>query len=109
MIHGRRTLSDTATVNYYDPESAGSVTEADQSRLYFFRPLRDGYVVSYEFLYEPGSVIVHPSIDRLGFLLEPEGVKVHWMTAGGTDLSSACPPTTRRRSPPIVAAPGRSP
>ena len=56
MIHGRRTLADTTTVNYYDPESAGSVTEADQSRLYYHRPLRDGDVVTYEFLYEPGQV-----------------------------------------------------
>ena len=51
------------------------------------RPLRDGDVLTYEFLYEPGQVMVHPALDRLAFLLEPEGVKVHWMTAGGSDLS----------------------
>ncbi len=87
VIHGRRTLVDTKAVNYYDTESAGSVTEADQSRLYYHRPLRDGDVLTYEFRYEPGQVLVHPAIDRLAFLLEPGGVKLHWMTAGGNDLS----------------------
>ena len=112
MIHGRRTLTDTATANYYDPESAGSVTEADQSRLYYHRPLRDGDTVTYEFLYEPGQVIVHPAIDRLAFLLEPDGVKVHWMTAGGSDLSglpadnAAEEPANRRGPRPIPLKPG---
>jgi hypothetical protein len=31
--------------------------------------------------------MVHPSIDRVAFLLEPDGVKVHWITAGGDDRS----------------------
>ncbi|MGP0063330.1 MAG: DUF1583 domain-containing protein [Isosphaeraceae bacterium] len=112
MIHSRRTLVDTTTADYYTPESAGSVTEADQSRLYYHRPLREGDVVGYEFLYEPGQVIVHPSIDRLAFLLEPEGVKVHWMTAGGTDLSglpadnAADEPANRRGPRSIPLKPG---
>ncbi len=107
VIHGRRTLPDTTTVNYYNPESAVSVTEADQSRLYYHRPLHDGDTVTYEFLYEPGQVLVHPAIDRLAFLLEPEGVKVHWMTAGGSDLSglpadnAAEEPANRRGPKPI--------
>ncbi len=73
VIHGRRHLPDATTVNYYDPTSTGSVTEADQSRLYYHRPLGDGDAISYEFLYEPGQVMVHPAIDRLAFLLEPGG------------------------------------
>ncbi len=112
VIHGRRTLVDTTAANYYDAESAGSATEADQSRLYYHRPLLDGDAVSYEFLYEPGQVLVHPAIDRLAFLLEPEGIKVHWMTAGGTDLSglpadnAAEEPANRRGPRPIPLKPG---
>ena len=66
-------MPDTSTVNYYDSSSIGTVTEADQSRLYYHRPLRDGDVITYEFLYEPGQVMVHPALDRLAFLLEPGG------------------------------------
>jgi tetratricopeptide (TPR) repeat protein len=51
-----------------------------QSRLYYHRPLRSGEWVDYEFFYEPGEVMVHPSIGRLAFLLEPQGVREHWMT-----------------------------
>jgi len=53
-----------------------------EGRLYYHRPLRDGDVLRYEFFYEPGEVAAHPALDRLAFLLEPEGVKVHWMTDG---------------------------
>ncbi len=31
--------------------------------------------------------MVHPSLDRLAFLLEPDGVRLHWMTAGPQDAS----------------------
>ncbi len=87
VIHGRRRLPDPSGVNYYEPGQVTGAVEADQSRLYYHRPLADGDVVTYEFLYEPGQVMVHPSLDRLAFLLEPEGVRLHWMTAGSNDLS----------------------
>ncbi len=50
------------------------------SRLAYFRPLRPGESLRYEFLYEPGKTHVHPSLGRLAFLLVPEGVKLHWLT-----------------------------
>jgi hypothetical protein len=88
VIHGRRLLAGAPARNTaYYPGAGPTGTEADQSRLYYHRPLRDGDAVAYEFLYEPGQVMVHPSVDRLAFLLGPDGVKVHWMTAGGGDLS----------------------
>ncbi len=113
VIHGRRPMPDTATVNYYDPTNAGSVTEADQSRLYYHRPLGDGDAITYEFLYEPGQVMVHPAIDRMAFLLEPDGVKLHWMTAGGNDLSglpadnAIDEPANRRGPSPLPLKPGQ--
>jgi hypothetical protein len=113
VIHGRRTMPDTTTVNYYDPTNSAAVTEADQSRLYYHRPLGDGDVITYEFRYEPGQVMVHPALDRVAFLLEPEGVKLHWMTAGGNDLSSLPAdnaldePANRRGPSPLPLKPGQ--
>jgi tetratricopeptide (TPR) repeat protein len=49
------------------------------SRLAYFRPLRPGETLRYEFFYEPGKTHVHPSLGRLAFLLEPVGVRLHWL------------------------------
>jgi tetratricopeptide (TPR) repeat protein len=88
VIHGRRVFGSGSNSNYVRAvDSSDSATEADQSRLYYHRPLGDGDVLTYEFLYQPGQVMVHPAVDRLAFLIEPEGVKLHWITTGGTDLS----------------------
>ncbi len=113
IIHGRRPMPDAASVNYYDASSAGAVTEADQSRLYYHRPLGDGEAITYEFLYEPGQVMVHPAIDRVAFLLEPKGVMLHWMTDGGNDLSglpadnAIDEPANRRGPTPLPLKPGQ--
>jgi tetratricopeptide (TPR) repeat protein len=66
-----------------------SATAIDlQSRLAYARPLLDGESVSYSFLYEPGLVEVHPALGRLAFLIEPDGVRLHWLTDGpGLDPS----------------------
>lgn len=55
-----------------------------QSRLFQDRPLLDGDRLRYEFWYEAGEggTHVHPALDRLALLLEPGGVKLHWMTDG---------------------------
>ncbi len=85
VIHGRRIFADTQRARAMQD---GSISEADQSRLCYFRPLHDGDVLSYEFLYEPDQVMVHPALDRLVFLVEPGGVRLHWMTEDSySDLS----------------------
>jgi len=108
VIHGRRVFAggnnpnNVRVVDYSE-----SATEADQSRLYYHRPLLDGDVLTYEFLYHPGQVMVHPAVDRLAFLIEPEGVKLHWMTAGASDVTGlaadnvAEEPENRRGPKPI--------
>ena len=54
--------------------------------LSYFRPLRSGESVRYEFFYEPGKTHVHPSLGRLAFLLDSEkNVRLHWMTRNGLD------------------------
>ena len=115
VIHGRRMFPDVSVPNpnvvFNNRPNSG--TEADQSRLYYFRPLRDGDSITYEFFYEPGQVMVHPAIDRLAFLLEDGGVRVHWMTAAGNDLSglpadnAADEPANRRGPKPIPLKAGQ--
>jgi tetratricopeptide (TPR) repeat protein len=83
VIRGRRMLANPGP--RYQPYGADLPT--GQSRLYYHRPMRDGDVLSYEFLYEPDQVMVHPAIDRLAFRLEPDGVRLHWMTLGSQDPS----------------------
>ncbi|HTU17039.1 MAG TPA: DUF1583 domain-containing protein [Gemmataceae bacterium] len=65
-IHGRH------APNLSSREGVGSL-------LTYFRPLRPGEKLRYEFFYRHGETIVHPSVGRLVFLLEPEGVRLHWL------------------------------
>ncbi|HEY2252068.1 MAG TPA: DUF1583 domain-containing protein, partial [Planctomycetaceae bacterium] len=62
-----------------------AASPAHDVRLYYFRPLRAGETLRYEFFYEPGVSEIHPALDRLAFLLRPEGVRMHWIndTPGG--------------------------
>ncbi|MDA1231788.1 MAG: DUF1583 domain-containing protein, partial [Planctomycetota bacterium] len=57
--------------------------EADvvaQSHLAYMRPLLDGESVSYEFYYDEGKTTVHPALGRLAFLVEADGIRIHWLT-----------------------------
>lgn len=56
-----------------------------QSVLRYQRPLLEGETISYEFQYSPDEVHVHPALGRLAFLVEPGGVRVHWMTDGASE------------------------
>ena len=53
-----------------------------ESAIYYQRPLLEDGAVEYEFFYDPDKAHVHPMLDRLVFLLEPDGVKLHWLTDG---------------------------
>jgi tetratricopeptide (TPR) repeat protein len=85
-----------------DPPASSSIVP---SRLAYHRPLRDGESLSYEFFHEPGSFAVHPALDRLVFLLEPEGIRLRWMTDGpdlewtGLGPDNAVDEPARRRGP----------
>ncbi|QDU61418.1 tetratricopeptide repeat protein [Planctomycetes bacterium Pan216] len=61
------------------------------SRIYYHRPLADKESIEYEFFYRPDVLVVHPALDRLTFLLEPDGVRLHWMTAKD-EFAGALPP-----------------
>jgi tetratricopeptide (TPR) repeat protein len=59
------------------PNCEGSFRE---SILQYHRPVLEDGELEYEFFYEPGRTLTHPAIDRLVFLLSPEGTKIHWLT-----------------------------
>lgn len=59
-----------------------AATRPGQSRIYYHRPLRPADTVRYEFFHEPGTSGAHPALGRLAFLLEPDGVRLHWITDG---------------------------
>jgi hypothetical protein len=66
------------------PNCEGSYRE---SLLQYHRPLLEDGEVEYEFYYEPGKTLIHPALDRLVFLLSPEGTKIHWLTDKQWDRS----------------------
>ena len=73
-------------------EIAGSKQE---SVLRYHRPMAEDGRIAYEFYYEPGKVVVHPSLDRLAFLLEPDGVKIHELTDGAYERNGLAAGNTR--------------
>jgi predicted Zn-dependent protease len=56
-----------------------------QSRIRYFRPLQPKDRIHYEFLYEPGQTEIHPALGKVSFLLQPDGVKLHWITDSNWD------------------------
>jgi len=76
--------------------------EYPESVIHYQRPMLEDGVIEYEFYYEPNKSHVHPALDRLVFLLEPGGVKLHWLTDGTGERSAVTPdnakdePTCRR-------------
>ncbi len=79
VLHGRR-FPDLKSPNRQSGYHHG------ESWAYYHRPLRDAERIHYEFFYKPGDegVEVHPTLDRLAFLLKPEGIKLHWLTPNRT-------------------------
>ncbi|MBS0203478.1 MAG: DUF1583 domain-containing protein [Planctomycetes bacterium] len=79
VLHGRR-FADLNSPNRQSGYQHG------ESWAYYHRPLRADERIQYEFFYHPGDegIEVHPTLDRIAFLLRPEGVKLHWLTANRT-------------------------
>ncbi len=83
-----------------------------ESVLRYARPVAEDGEITYEFLHEPGKAIVHPSLDRLAFLIEPDGVKLHRITDGKHDRTGLDPanaqdePSSRRGPAQVPLKPG---
>ena len=73
---------DSCLIGNRKSELAGSFCE---SLLVYNRPMLEDGTIDYEFYYEPGQTHVSPAIDRLAFLLDQEGVNIHWVTDGEYD------------------------
>jgi hypothetical protein len=84
----------------------------------YHRPMLEDGEISYEFFYDPetkltvddpsrrefvggvmrnaqrtvkGQTLVHPALDRMVCLIEPDGVKIHWLTDGRFDRTGLLP------------------
>jgi hypothetical protein len=87
-------------------EAAGDAAAASrvENLLSFQRPLVGGESVSYEFLHVPGMTEVSPALGRVVFLLQADGVRLHWMTNGrrewtGLDADNNVVEPLNRRGP----------
>lgn len=78
----------TVIVGRRAPEVAGA---GGERLLRYHWPLVWDSEVTYEFLYRPGESIAHPAIGKRSFLLEPDGLKRHWISNGYMDRSGLDP------------------
>lgn len=69
-------------------EDAGTAYE---SLIQYNRPMLEDGTIDYDFFYDEGKVHVHPAVDRLTFLLQPDGVRIHHVTDGPWDATGADP------------------
>ena len=86
IIRYHRPMLEDGEISYeffYDPATKVPVPQ-DNQRPYFF-----GGGQPQQFL--PGQAIVHPALDRMVCLLEPDGVKIHWLTDGRFDRTGLAP------------------
>jgi hypothetical protein len=80
--------------------------------LRYHRPLLEDGQLEYEFFYEPNKTMVHPALDRLVFVLDPAGVKIHWLTDAQYDRTGLAPdnlseePANRRGPTALPLKPG---
>ncbi len=82
-----------------------------ESLLRYHRPMIEDGTMEYEFFYEPGQTLVHPVLDRMCLILNPDGVDVHWATDGRHDPTGIEPnnivsePQHRRSKGPLPLKP----
>jgi hypothetical protein len=73
-----------------------------ESVLQYHRPIFEDGAIDYQFFYQAGKTHVHSALDRLALLLEPEGVRIHWLTDAQYDRTGLDPanragePSSRR-------------
>jgi hypothetical protein len=79
-----------------------------ESLLQYRRPLREDGLIEYEFYCGLGQAMVHPALGRLVFVLEPDGVRLHWLTDALHDRT-ALMADNRSDEPARRRGPGRIP
>ena len=73
-----------------------------ESLLRYFRPMAEDGVMEYEFFYSPNTVHVHPALDQMVYLIEPDQVSLHQATNGIHDASGLDPLNRVAVSPPVA-------
>ncbi|MDZ4849185.1 MAG: DUF1583 domain-containing protein [Pirellulaceae bacterium] len=98
-----------ATANVLVGESKSDAKESGQSWIYYHRPLQPEESFSYEFFYKPGDAVAHPTLGRIALLLDPSGVKEHWIAqvnwddvVNGIPLDNAIVATECRKGPAVL-------
>ncbi|MBI1344868.1 DUF1583 domain-containing protein [bacterium] len=90
-----------------DPASTGIIVARSvsdlrgmwyESLLCYVRPMVSGEQLDLEFFYVPGESVTHPALDRLAFLLEPQGVREHWLTDSRYDRTGQSPKNVQDRA-----------
>ncbi|HEY2253711.1 MAG TPA: DUF1583 domain-containing protein, partial [Planctomycetaceae bacterium] len=81
-------------VGHSNPELVGNHFE---SLLRYLRPLVEDGTIDYEFFYKPGVHEAHPALDRLALLLDPSGVREHWITDHRYERSDLTPDNSFER------------
>ncbi|MGB7346118.1 MAG: DUF1583 domain-containing protein [Pirellulaceae bacterium] len=56
-----------------------------ESLAHYHRPVIENGVIEYEFFYEANQFTAHPALERLVFLLDSDGVRLHWVDDGKYD------------------------
>ena len=80
--------ADGGILGVVKPQLAGTHKE---DLLRYHRPMLEDGTIEYEFYYRVGAIHVHPALDRLAFMLQPDGVRVHWVTDGPFDRTGLAP------------------
>ena len=62
-----------------------------ESLLQYQRPLLEDESIEYEFFHEPGKIETNPALNRLAFILHPQGIREHWLTDGRYDRTDVAP------------------
>src|SRR6185503_13315017 len=61
-------------------KDANRAGRKEETLTQYHRPLVEDGELDYEFFYESGVTCVHPALDRLVMLIDPDGVNLHWVT-----------------------------
>ena len=69
--------------------SAGDLSLSGLLR--YQRPLMEDGSIEYEFFYDPDHFETHPALDRLAFILDPSGIREHWIGDGRYDRTDLAP------------------
>jgi hypothetical protein len=74
-----------------NPQKETNLPAHKERLLRYHRPMLEDGTINYDFYYSPGNILTHPTLDRLAFLLTPDGVRIHWVTDGEHDRSNLSP------------------